>query len=531
MKKFNTAGPCIAGRHYMADITRQLKEIYAMIAEGCYFTICRARQYGKTTMLAALAKELSEKYCVISLDFQKFSQDCFADERSFCRAFAQEICEEADRLPLHVIQEDALQILDALKEDDGLNLHSLFQGLRQFCEQSIRQVVLIADEADSASNNQVFLDFLAQLRSCYLDRELKNRASFQSVILAGLYDVRNVKRKIRLDEEHKVNSPWNIAADFETDMSLSKDGIFGMLLDYESDYHTGMDVYQMSALLYDYTSGYPVLVSRLCRLMDEKISRMEPYLSKKEAWTPAGFQDAVRLLLAEKNPLFDSMTGKLSEYPQLEEMLRSLLFSGKSIVYNPDDEAADMALMFGFVKVSGGHLVTSNRIFETRLYNRFLAESEMQSSVIYKTALQDKNQFLENGRLNMEKVLERFVEVFDELYGSEGEKFYEEDGRRFFLLFLRPVINGTGNYYIESRTRNLERTDVIVDYRGEQFIIELKIWRGSAYHEKGERQLAEYLSHYHLKKGYLLSFNFNKNKTAGVKRVQIGEKMLVEAVV
>lgn len=131
----------------------------------------------------------------------------------------------------------------------------------------------------------------------------------------------------------------------------------------------------------------------------------------------------------------------------------------------------------------------------------------------------------------MEKVLERFVEVFDELYGSEGEKFYEEDGRRFFLLFLRPVINGTGNYYIESRTRNLERTDVIVDYRGEQFIIELKIWRGSAYHEKGERQLAEYLSHYHLKKGYLLSFNFNKNKTAGVKRVQIGEKMLVEAVV
>ncbi len=94
-----------------------------------------------------------------------------------------------------------------------------------------------------------------------------------------------------------------------------------------------------------------------------------------------------------------------------------------------------------------------------------------------------------------------------------------------------PVINGTGNYYVESRTRNLERTDIIVDYCGEQFMIELKIWRGRAYHEKGEKQLAEYLEYYHLDKGYLLSFNFQKNKTAGVKTMQVMGKTLVEALV
>ena len=72
---------------------------------------------------------------------------------------------------------------------------------------------------------------------------------------------------------------------------------------------------------------------------------------------------------------------------------------------------------------------------------------------------------------------------------------------------------------------------MIVDYLGEQFIIELKIWRGNAYHERGEKQLADYLDYYHLKKGYMLSFNFNKKKTVGVKEVILGNKLLIEAVV
>lgn len=28
-------------------------------------------------------------------------------------------------------------------------------------------------------------------------------------------------------------------------------------------------------------------------------------------------------------------------------------------------------------------------------------------------------------------------------------------------MFLRPIINGTGNYYIEAQTRDARRTDVI----------------------------------------------------------------------
>ncbi len=43
---------------------------------------------------------------------------------------------------------------------------------------------------------------------------------------------------------------------------------------------------------------------------------------------------------------------------------------------------------------------------------------------------------------------------------------------------------------MEARTRNAGRTDVIVDYAGEQFIVELKIWCGKEYNERGEEQIA-----------------------------------------
>ena len=41
----------------------------------------------------------------------------------------------------------------------------------------------------------------------------------------------------------------------------------------------------------------------------------------------------------------------------------------------------------------------------------------------------------------------------------------------------------------------------------------------------------EYLDSYHLTVGYMLSFNFNRNKQVGVKKIWMNEKLLIEAVV
>ena len=89
MKIFNTTGPCIPGKHYMVDLSSRLNQIKAMVDDGQYFIINRARQYGKTTTLFALKKFLKDSYVVLSLDFQGISSGGFRTEESFVKAFCR----------------------------------------------------------------------------------------------------------------------------------------------------------------------------------------------------------------------------------------------------------------------------------------------------------------------------------------------------------------------------------------------------------------------------------------------------------
>ena len=165
------------------------------------------------------------------------------------------------------------------------------------------------------------------------------------------------------------------------------------------------------------------------------------------------------------------------------------------------------------------------------IYNLFLSDEELKANVFAREGGLVKSLFIQDGKLNMRLVLERFVETYTQVFGPLQERFKERDGREQFLLYLRPIINGTGNYYIEAQTRDQTRTDVIVDYLGQQYIVELKIWRGERYNAKGERQISEYLDYWNLSYGYMLSFSFNKRKVPGVKQVHVGDKVLYEATV
>ena len=206
-RTFNITADCKPSLHYMVDITDRLEQIKKMIDAGQYFTINRARQYGKTTTLRALAKYLEQDYIVVSLDFQLMSHKDFAEEETFVKAFSEAVLRKVNgekAMPAEIRRE--LQKLIGDSQEAALS--RLFEILSTWCRISKKPIVLIIDEVDSASNNQVFLDFLSQLRGYYIDRDVT--PAFQSVILAGVYDIKNIKRKIRSDEDHKNNSPWNM---------------------------------------------------------------------------------------------------------------------------------------------------------------------------------------------------------------------------------------------------------------------------------------------------------------------------------
>ena len=531
MRYFNTEGVCRPDRHYMVRLDERLSKIKRLYVDReKYFVINRGRQYGKTTTLKALSEYLADDYTVIFMDFQRISSAGFADERIFVTSFVEymEKIYSGQKTLRENISEEAFQTLLSLKEEEKASLSRLFFALSGICETAKNPVVLMIDEVDNASNNQVFIDFLAQLRGYYLDRE--NIATFHSVILAGVYDIKNLKLKMRPDSEHQYNSPWNIAAEFDVDMSFSAGQIQNMLEEYEADNKTGMDAAAAAEEIYQYTSGYPYLVSAICKILDEKLPEYETFADKRSVWSREGIVEAVKIILNERLPLFDSLIKQLDTYKDLRNLVEEILYQGKKIPFNPYVKSVNLGMMFGFVKNRNGQMIIANRIFEMSLMNMLITEESLKSNA-FRCGERDKNQFIGNGRLNMERVLGKFVEYFHDVYGENDEKFVESYGRKFFLLYLKPIINGTGNYYLESQTRDAGRTDVIVDYLGEQFVVEMKIWRGNEYNERGERQLSEYLDYYHLKKGYMLSFNFNKKKEIGVKEITIGDKVIVEAVV
>ncbi len=405
----------------------------------------------------------------------------------------REIPEAAENLFLKEYWEKA-----GAKDSD---LDTLSEDICRFCQISAQPVVLLIDEVDQSSNNQLFVKFLGMLRNLYLRREDNGmNSTFYSVILAGVYDVKNLKLKIRSDDESKYNSPWNIAADFNVDMTFHAEEIAQMLGDYERDVRTGMDIRAVSEEIYKYTNGYPFLVSKLCKVIDEELNL---------DWTVEGVQNAAKATIFNKNTLFTSLTKNLENYPELKQFVYSLSILGDTINYDPNNPVMEFATMFSIIKYDSSRKVSiHNIIFEEVLNNYFIAEQNIADM----GKLRPIYNYVKDNRLDMQFVLERFRDLMREEYRKEDGKFLERQGRLIFLSFLKPIINGTGFYYVEPQTRDNRRMDLVVTYGREEFVVELKIWRGDKYERTGLEQLSEYLAVRGRHEGYLVTFDFSKNK-------------------
>ena len=213
-KEFNVTGSCNPEWHYMVDTTKRFEAIERLIDTGKYFTINRARQFGKTTMLDMIWRRLSGKYLIVDCSFEGVDDSSFASHAAFVKMFSRQL---TTRLKSQGMEE---VLVDLWEKCDAKDLDELSDVVTLFTRQCLKPVVLTIDEVDKSSDNHLFLNFLGMLRNKYLLRNKEGmNSTFHSVILAGVYDVKNLKLKIRPDEEKKYNSPWNIAADFQADFA------------------------------------------------------------------------------------------------------------------------------------------------------------------------------------------------------------------------------------------------------------------------------------------------------------------------
>ncbi|MCF6175582.1 MAG: hypothetical protein L3J71_07430 [Victivallaceae bacterium] len=114
--------------------------------------------------------------------------------------------------------------------------------------------------------------------------------------------------------------------------------------------------------------------------------------------------------------------------------------------------------------------------------------------------------------LNITLILERFQLFMQEHHSSKDNSFLEKNGRLLLMSFLLPIINGKGFMFKENVTAEDRKMDLVITYHDQRYVIELKIWRGEKYLSEGLEQLCDYLDSYSLNEGYMLIYNFNKNK-------------------
>ena len=522
MRKFNVTGLCVPDSDYMVDISGKLKQIMALIDDGSYFTINRARQYGKTTTLNMLEKTLSSDYVCASISFQGVGDRSFETPQAFC-ALLMNLISRALRF---TSSDDSY--IESWVDADVTDFPMLDRHISKMCKD--KKMVLLVDEVDKTSNNQIFLHFLGLLREKFLLHRAGKDHTFHSVVLAGVYDIKNIKLKMMNEaaatpaaESKILNSPWNISVDFDVDMSFSPAEIATMLDEYESDHNTGMDVAAMSNVIYEYTSGYPYLVSRLCKHIDEKLCG---------EWTQDGARAAVKIMLSEPNTLFDDIRKNLENNKKLYDFMYGILIKGKNVKFNIDDAVIDIASMYGLVKNADGKAAVSNRVFELRIADYFIS-TESHDSAGKQIAGVLQNDIVKDGRFDMELCLRKFAGRYKELFGKSNAKFFEEHGRLLFLMYLTPLINGQGFYHIESRLTDLRRMDLVVDFGRDQFIIELKLWNGDSKHEDAYEQLLGYMRSRGASDGYLLTFDFRKNahKQSRAEWVEFGDRRVFDVVV
>jgi len=504
----------------MVDITNKMKQIKEMIDYGDYFTINRGRQYGKTTLLRQLRRFLAEEYLVISMSFESWGDESFSTSEAFCQNFLSDV---RQALKIVEISEDYQnQWVDRAVS----NFSELARHIEKMCQG--KKVVLMIDEVDKTSNNRVFLQFLGMLRAKFLDREDEVGTTFHSVILAGVYDIKNIKLKMindglyipEIGENHLRNSPWNIAVEFKVDMAFSASEIKTMLIEYEKDYKTGMDLTIVAQELFDYTNGYPFMVSRLCQIIHQE--------SQWLSWDVYGVRRAVSLFLREDNRLFSDMSKNLENHKDLYDLMYDVIILGLVRSFSFDSPIIEMAFRYGYITFNERHQVRIfNKVFETRMSNYFVAKNEINSPGQKTSAVY--HEIATDDEFNMVLCLKKFADFFNkDIFPTKDKQLLEIQYRISFLSYLKPLLNGVGHYHQESQLSDERRMDLVINYGRHEYLLELKRVFAESDRTEGLEQLLGYMNNRSTKTGYYLTFDFRKKSEPKVQWLEFDGRRIFE---
>jgi len=469
MREFNTSGPNIPSRHYTIERTNLIEKGINLVKNERYFTIWAPRQTGKSTYFRQLADKLTEQgYKVAHINFENYKN---ADLKSFL-----------DRL-IWKLEEFWQQNFE------NLSLQQIFQKIEKLKEE---KCVLIIDEVEGI-NHEYFGDFLHSIRNVYHSRE---NHSLKSVILVGVSNIVGVVSDNA--------SPFNIADNLNVPY-FTVEEVHELLLQHEQE--TGQKFEQkVKQKISEITANQPGLVNGFAKMLVEN----NPQKNKLTYTDYLKVEDWYLTEAIDKN--FANILNKAKEERSLVERL---LFTEAKIPFKIDRPSIKLLHTNGLIKKDKDGFVTFwVPFYKKRLYDAFYPYTNGEKTNILRSFVVSEL-FDKEGILKLDNLIQHYKEyvkrrgfnVFRDKDENGNYKSIKESALIYsFETYIQAFLQVTGGKSYREADTGLGKSDLIINVKSNEYLIETKIYYYEAQFLEGKKQLAYYCKSLGLKQGIYLVF-------------------------
>ena len=519
MRSFGTEGRVRPEQHYIVPRTEEITDFINRVKNGKYVVLFAPRQTGKTTFfrlaLEALVAE-DPTYFPIQLDFQTMRNAAPA-------TFYDQLYYQINRQIKSVFQkrgevpsEALTQFLENTTLTDHFSMEAFFENLETFLDNDFRnqglastKVVLLIDEFDGIPQT-VVSNFLYSLRQVYLSDEMQCPHS------VGIVGVRSIAQ---LDYDRSV-SPFNIQDEFRLP-NFTLEQVQGLLSQYTDEVGQAFAP-EVVESIHKETAGQPVLVNGLARILTENLD-----IPKTEPITMAHFLKAHTQLVRGRNINIQHLTTNIRRDRRFETLLMNIMSHEEGLDFNLRDEHIDELATYGvIVEDADGMCQIANPIYLYCIMQAFKPTMNgLEQEYFHEDNIDGFRGYLTaTGQIDMERLLDNFRDFI----ARAGFKILqvpdtpqESVGHHLLLTYLDLFARSVGGVLSFEVGTGRGRMDLFITHKGQKYIVETKIWRGSVRYQAGKRQLIAYLKLENVVRGYYVVFDHRRDPEPSVETEEL----------
>lgn len=467
---FNTSGPNNLEEHYTLLRSNLVAKGIDLVKRNRYFTIWAPRQTGKSTYFKILGSKLQEEgYRVTAINIEDL-------ERVSEELLIQDLSYELDR-----------------QAGIELSASSIPELRMQLARITQPQTVLIIDEIEGL-DPKLFGQFLHSIRNLYHSRE---RHCLKSVILVGVSNI------VGVVEDHA--SPFNIADNLGIPY-FSEQETFELLHQHEVE--TGqLFAKEVKQKISEITANQPGLVNGFAYQL---VQRCEG----KELITYEDYLVVEDWYLTE---VIDKNVSNILKYAKKHRsFVERLLYTEEEVHFDIDREETKVLHTNGLIKKDDrGNIEFWVPLYKKRLYKAFYPYTNGEKKYFF-NRLDDFFDLVKDDRIDFDFLIQNYKDyvkrhtfkAFREKDPETGEyKSLKEAALKYsFETYISLFLDRIGAKFYNEVNTGLGRSDILINYKNQEYVIEAKVYRESYQIKKGLKQLAYYCNSVNIPEGLYLVF-------------------------